>query len=112
MTAHALLRLWATQALHAVQDWVVGRPLYLVDFHCFAIPQRHAPYLPSPPPPACIYAASCGCLAAAHAPRLDWNCQLTVCDVCRWRHTAQRKQFFLSDEETFVAYRHDCRRMA
>ncbi len=43
VTAHAMVRLWATRALHAALDWVVGRPLYLVDFHCFAIPQRHAP---------------------------------------------------------------------
>lgn len=46
VTAHAMARLWATRALHGALDWVVGRPLYLVDFHCFAIPQRRAP----PPP--------------------------------------------------------------
>ena len=38
-----MVRLWATRALHSALDWVVGRPLYLVDFHCFAIPQRRAP---------------------------------------------------------------------
>ncbi len=62
VTAHALVRLWATQALHAVQDWVVGRPLYLVDFHCFAIPQRCATQALNGCPPACACAAACGIL--------------------------------------------------
>ncbi len=45
VTAHAVARLWAVKALHAVMDHAVGRPLFLVDFHCFAIPERCA--LPS-----------------------------------------------------------------
>ena len=50
VTAHALVRLWATQAMYQVLDTVMGRPLYLVDFHCFAIPQRCAPEIVVPCP--------------------------------------------------------------
>ncbi len=63
VTAHAVARLWAVKALHAVMDHVVGRPLFLVDFHCFAIPERCA--LPSarhacvPPCLECLRPALC-----------------------------------------------------
>ena len=59
-----MARLWATRALHGALDWVVGRPLYLVDFHCFAIPQRRAP---TPTLPSLVVHGPRGC---SHPARL------------------------------------------
>ena len=40
VAVHAEARLLATRAMTAVMDALVGRPLYLVDFACWAVPPR------------------------------------------------------------------------
>jgi hypothetical protein len=40
VTAHAWARLALTHIVDFVSDHIIGRPMLLVDFHCFKVPDR------------------------------------------------------------------------